>query len=271
MNAKPKGIVLYGLGLNTDYELFHAVENGKQLEESGFDTKKVHVNELLHGEDDLSNYHLLTIPGGFADGDVLGAGKIMAYRIKHGLSDKLQNFIDDDKLVFGPCNGFQIMVKMGLLPGFDGDYRTQTVTLAPNDSGRFEDRWVYLEFNNESPCVFTKGIEEMELGIRHGEGKLITMDKDVLERLRRNNHVVCWYTDQDGRKDPGYPFNPNGSVDDIAGICDETGRVFGLMPHPEAYIHKTNHPRWTRYRDEDIPQDGIGLKIFRNAFDYLAR
>lgn len=263
MKAKPKGIVLYGLGLNTDYEL----EESMKL--AGFDAKKVHLNDLLRGEDKLSDYRILTIPGGFADGDVLGAGKIIAYRIKHGLSDQIQKFIEDGKLIFGPCNGFQTMVKMGLLPGFDGDYRTQTVTLAPNDSGRFEDRWVYLKFNEDSPCVFTKGIDRMELGIRHGEGKLVTVDEDVLERLRRDNHIVVWYTDQFGSKYPDYPLNPNGSVDGIAGICDETGRVFGLMPHPEAYIHKTNHPRWTRYRDEEIQQEGLGLKVFRNAFDYL--
>ncbi len=259
---KPRAAVLYGLGLNTDRETEYA------LGSVGFDTKRVHINDLIDGNESLANYQFLGVPGGFADGDVLGAGKIFAFRLRRGLSRELYRFIDDGKLIFGACNGFQIMVKACLLPGFDNDYKTQQVTLASNDSGRFEDRWVYLEINPESPCIFTKGIERVYLGVRHGEGKLIPKDEKVYQKLNENGHIVLWYTDQSGNRNPPYPLNPNGSIDGIAGICDETGRVFGMMPHPEAYIDKTNHPRWTR-KDEEIPEEGMGLQIFRNAVNYF--
>ncbi|MCX6819548.1 MAG: phosphoribosylformylglycinamidine synthase subunit PurQ [Candidatus Aenigmarchaeota archaeon] len=260
--VKPRSIVLYGLGLNTDLESEHAAEL------AGSEAKRVHINDLIEKNDSLSNYQLLIMPGGFADGDVLGAGKIFAYRIKHGLSDQIQRFIEDDKLIFGACNGFQIMVKAGLLPGFDRNYKEQLVTLTNNDSGRFEDRWVYLKANKESPCIFTKDIQRLYMGVRHGEGKFVTLNEDVYERLKRNNHVVVCYTDMIGNMNPPYPWNPNGSVDGIAGICDETGRIFGLMPHPEAFIHKTNHPRWTR-KDEDADKMLSYNKIFENAINYF--
>jgi len=156
-----------------------------------------------------------------------------------------------------------------MLPGFDGDYRTQTVTLTFNDSGRFEDRWVYLHVNWLSPCVFTKGIGGCYLPVRHGEGKFITQDEDVLERLHEHGHVAVQYSHEEYADIAiEYPANPNGSVHGIAGICNETGRIFGLMPHPEAYLHYTNHPRWTR---EKLPEEGIGLAFFKNAVDFARR
>ena len=157
------------------------------------------------------------------------------------------------------------MVKMGLLPAFDRDYAAQEVTLTFNDSGRFEDRWVHLKANKSSKCLFTKGINSIYLPVRHGEGKFVAKNPQVLARLKKNNHIVFQYVDREGTSG-GYPFNPNGSVDNIAGICDETGRVFGMMPHPEAFTHRTNHPAWTR---EELPEEGAGVAIFRNAVEYV--
>ena len=237
----------------------------------------VHISELLYGEKCLDDYHFLNLPGGFLDGDDLGSAKAGANRIVHAdikggkgkLYEQFVKFINDGKLILGVCNGFQLMVKLGLLPAFDRDYSAQTVTLTFNDSGRFEDRWVTLRINGNSPCVFTGGLEKIYLPVRHGEGKIVTENPAILERLHTNNHIVMQYSDENyERATMDYPDNPNGSVDAIAGICGETGRIFGLMPHPEAYLHYTNHPRWTR---EDLPEDGAGLSIFRNAIDFIQK
>jgi phosphoribosylformylglycinamidine synthase len=150
----------------------------------------------------------------------------------------------------------------------DGDWSSDVCSsdlLTFNDSGRFEDRWVHVATNKNSKCVFTKGIESMYLPVRHGEGKFVTKTRQVLTRLEKNNQVVFQYVDKAGNL-AGYPYNPNGSVDNIAGICDETGRVFGMMPHPEAFQHRTNHPAWTR---EELPDEGAGIAIFRNAVEYV--
>jgi len=156
---------------------------------------------------------------------------------------------------------------MGILPGFDSE--RQSVTLFRNDSGRFEDRWVYLGIE-QSPCVFTRGINGLYLPVRHGEGKFVPMNNNVLRKLYEGNKVVLRYTYEDGQPTQEFPYNPNGSVDAIAGICDPTGRVFGLMPHPEAYTNPYQHPRWTRQKIEGVlPEEGQGLKIFRNAVDYF--
>jgi phosphoribosylformylglycinamidine synthase len=235
----------------------------------------VHISELLCGEKRLSDYHFLNLPGGFLDGDDLGSAKAGANRFIHAtirgsrekLYGQLVDFIRDGKLILGVCNGFQLMIKLGLLPALGGDYATQTVTLTFNDSGRFEDRWVYLKTNEDSPCVFTRGLRGIHLPVRHGEGKIVTDSPDVLKRLRAGNQIVMQYSDETCEKAVmEYPLNPNGSVDAVAGICDESGRIFGLMPHPEAYLHYTNHPRWTR---EHLPEDGAGLSLFRNAVDFI--
>jgi phosphoribosylformylglycinamidine synthase len=235
----------------------------------------VYISDLLYGAKKLDNYHFLNLPGGFLDGDDLGSAKANANRIRHAAvkkdSEKLYEqfirFINDGKLVLGVCNGFQLMVKLALLPGFDADYGRQKVTLSFNDSGRFEDRWVSLKINPASPCVFTKGLKGMYLPVRHGEGKLIAASETVRKRLHKMNHVAAHYSTADfSEPTDEYPLNPNGSTDAIAGICNESGRLFGMMPHPEAYLHRTNHPRWTR---EDLPEEGAGLAIFRNAVNFI--
>ncbi|AEH45900.1 phosphoribosylformylglycinamidine synthase I [Thermodesulfatator indicus DSM 15286] len=266
---KVKVIVTAGYGTNCERETAHVCR------EAGADTVDiVHLSELIYGEKRLNDYHLLCLPGGFLDGDHLGAAKAGAHRFRYArvkgqeerLLDQIFNLIEKGGLIIGICNGFQLLVKLGLLPGFDGDYTQRLASLTYNDSGRFEDRWVKLIINQASPCVFTKGLKEMFLPIRHGEGKFIVKDDEVLKRLKAQNQIVCQYIHPEtGDPTMEYPFNPNGSILGIAGICDETGRIFGLMPHPEAYNHETNHPRWRR---EKI-KDPLGTTIFKNAINYI--
>jgi phosphoribosylformylglycinamidine synthase I len=255
----PKALVLTGYGINCDMETQHAFKL------AGAEAERVHLTDLINGARKLSEFHILAFPGGFSFGDDIASGKVLANMIKYNLGGQVREFIDEGKLIIGICNGFQAMVKMGLLPAFSGDYSTQDVTLTFNDSGRFEDRWVHVATNKNSKCIFTKGIDSMYLPVRHGEGKFVAKNPQVLLRLKKNNHVVFQYVDKEGNL-AGYPHNPNGSVDNIAGICDETGRVFGMMPHPEAFQHRTNHPAWTR---EKLPEEGAGVAIFRNAVEYL--
>lgn len=267
---KISAIVVTGNGTNCEMEMAHACRLG------GFDRVDiVHISELLYGERRLDDYDFLNLPGGFLDGDDLGSAKAGANRILHArvrgsgerLFDQFLRFIAAGKLILGVCNGFQLLVKLGMLPGFDGRYDRQTVTLTYNDSGRFEDRWVHLHVKKGSPCVFTRGLERLYLPVRHGEGKFVPKDEETRRRLHEEGLVVLTYDDGKGNPATGaYPANPNGSVDAIAGICDATGRIFGLMPHPEAYLHRTNHPRWTR---EDLPEEGEGLALFRNAARFL--
>jgi phosphoribosylformylglycinamidine synthase len=236
----------------------------------------VHIAGLLSAQKSLLDYDFLNLPGGFLDGDDLGAAKANAIRLRfartatgESIFEQIITFIQQGKIILGICNGFQLLVKLGLVPALNDAYGTQTVTLTFNDSGRFEDRWAYLKVNDKTPCIFTRGIEQFYLPVRHGEGKFIPADDSLLEQLKEKNLVVVQYSDRNGGKAVmDYPLNPNGSVEAIAGICDETGRVFGMMPHPEAYLHYTNHPRWTR---EALPEEGMGVAIFRNAVEYLRK
>ena len=255
---KVKVLVLYGHGINCDNEL------KKAFELAGAFAERVHTNELIEKSKTLNDYDIFALPGGFSFGDDIAAGKIHAVKFKYRLRDDLSEFIANKKLIIGICNGFQIMAKLGILPGIDNDYWTERVTLTFNDFGKFEDRWVYLKVE-KSPCVFTKNIQGLYLPVRHGEGKFYTKP-ETLDELKKNNLVVMRYVGANNEKNPGYPYNPNGSLDDIAAICDPSGRIFGLMPHPEAYIYKENHPRHTR---EILPGKGLGLKIFKNAVKYV--
>lgn len=265
-----KAIVIAGNGTNCEVETAYACRLG------GFDQVDiVHISELIYGEKKLNDYHFLNLAGGFLDGDDLGSAKANANRIKHAvikdtgerLFDHFLYFIEKGGLILGVCNGFQLMVKLGLLPGFDQEYTQQHATLTFNDSGGFEDRWVYLKINRESPCIFTRGMNTIYLPVRHGEGKFVVKDEFVRKRLHSQSQVVISYTRDDyGEATCDYPFNPNGSLDGIAGICDASGRMLGMMPHPEGYLHYTNHPRWTR---EDLPEEGMGVTIFRNAAEYV--
>ena len=270
-----KALVLTGYGLNCDYETDFS------LKLAGAESHRIHINELItpdrSGEKvGLDNYHILVFGGGFSWADDHGAGVLMASKLKHHLGSQIQRFIEDGKLILGICNGFQTLVNLGLLPALDYNYRKRRIALTYNDSGNFIDAWVHLRINPQSPCVFTKGISNLELPVRHGEGKFYAAAEDI-ERLSKNSQVVMQYADENGDRARGkWPLNPNGSLEDIAGICDPSGRIFGLMPHPEAFNHFTNHPNWTMKRDillrnghVAIPEEGEGIKVFRNAVEYI--
>lgn len=254
-----RALVLTGFGINCDAETQVAFSR------AGATAERAHLNDLIDAPDRLRDYHILAIPGGFSFGDDVASGKILANRLRYKLGAALKQFVADGKLAIGICNGFQVMVKMGLLPAIGGLFR-QEVTLTHNESGRFEDRWVYLQPNPQSPCVWTRNLRTFELPVRHGEGRFLAQDDTLLRALQDGGHVALRYCTRAGLPAKGaYPANPNASVDDIAGICDASGRIFGLMPHPEAYTERAHHPRATR---EPLPAEGAGLQLFRNAVEY---
>ena len=260
---KPRALVLTGFGVNADKELGHAFLM------AGAEPRVAHINDLICGKLKLGEFQILAFPGGFSFGDDLGSGRVFANKFKYGLSGQMERFLEDGKLVIGICNGFQVLVKMGLLPACGKKYFQQTATLAFNDSGKFEDRWCYLKANPNSPCVFTKGISTLYVPVRHGEGKFIPGSEETRRMLHENGQVALQYCDAAGNVDGSYPLNPNGSVDSIAGICDETGRIFGLMPHPEAHLFGLNNPRWAR--EGLAGEEGAGLKIFRNCVEFAKK
>jgi phosphoribosylformylglycinamidine synthase I len=226
--------------------------------------EQVHINALVCGAKKLSDYHILALPGGFSYGDDIASGRILANELRLKLADEIKQFIRAGKLIIGICNGFQILVKAGILPGL-GMRIGQEATLFYNDSAKFEARWVHLKV--ESRCVWTKGIAgQIYLPVAHGEGKFIPRDKKVLDALVSNGQIVLRYCTSELGK-PAYPDNPNGSTDDIAGITDTTGRVLGLMPHPERHFLFEQHPYWTRLTKKS--EFGDGAKIFENGINYV--
>jgi len=270
-----RALVLTGYGLNCDYETDYV------LKTAGADARRVHMNEVIaavreQGRAFLDGYHILVLGGGFSWADDHGAGVLWASKLKRHLGGELERFVADGKLILGICNGFQCLVNLGLLPAFAGNLHERRVALTYNDCGNFVDTWVHLRVNPDSPCVFTRGISAIELPVRHGEGKFFASPEDI-ERLFDNGQVVVQYSDADGTPAQGrWPLNPNGSLEDIGGVCDATGRIFGLMPHPEAFNHYTNHPDWTRRKEvlarqgQDLPsREGDGVQVFRNAVEYV--
>ena len=258
-----KACVLFAAGTNCDQETAAA------LAMAGAEPEVVHVNRFLAREASLESFALLVIPGGFSYGDYIASGRVLSNEIRHHLKQDILRFHAAGRLVMGICNGFQVLAKAGLLPAFDGPFEPQSVTLDSNDSARYEDRWVHLEVP-DSPCVFTRGLPSIiELPIAHAEGKFLARDARTLARLRSSQQVALRYVGRDGEP-ARFPENPNGSEDGIAGICDPTGRIFGLMPHPEAFLFPENHPHWDLlHLRNEAPADGDGLKLFRNAVDYL--
>lgn len=249
-----KVAILRAPGTNCDIETAHAFSL------AGASPERVHINSLKNSM--LEDYQIIAIPGGFAYGDYIASGKIFANKLRHRLRDGVRDFVSSGKLVIGICNGFQVLVKCGLLPGTATGFSQQTVTLSYNDIGRFQDRWVYLKTGG-AKCVFTRGISSLYLPINHGEGKFMA-NESVLQELEKNGQIAMKYVDKSGRPS-GFPCNPNGSANDIAAICNETGNVFGMMPHPEKFLYVTNHPRWTR---ENVRPDG--RKIFENAVGWIS-
>jgi len=248
------------------------METAFAFKTAGATCELVHINELVSSANKLERFHILAIPGGFTYGDDIASGKILANEIKYKLEKDVVKFIKEGKLIIGICNGFQVLVKAGFLPNSEEKLDQIEASLSINDSGKFEDRWVYLKNqkskNKNQKCVWTKGIEEvMYLPVAHAEGKFIPKNDKILNKLKQNDQIVFRYCDESGKENKDYPGNPNGSIFDIAGICDPTGRIFGLMPHPERHIHKTQHPRWTRL--EKGKADGI--EIFRNGVKEAAK
>jgi len=254
--AEVKAIVLRAAGINCDVETEHA------LELAGAKAQRVHINRIIENKSLLDEFQIVVFPGGFSYGDDVAAGKILANQIVHHLFEPLQKFIEQGKLVLGICNGFQVLVKTGILPGNNSD-RQQEVTITNNDSGKFEDRWVYLAPQTDR-CVFIEPGRQIYLPIAHAEGKIVTNDQATLDRLKSEGHLAFKYVDATGAEGD-YPVNPNGSAESIAGLTDTTGRVLGLMPHPERFVRRTQHPRWTR--PENVDSDG--MTIFNNAVKYI--
>jgi len=256
---KARVIVLRTAGTNCD------IETELAFKEAGAEAARIHVNELRKEPSRLEEFNILVIPGGFSYGDDLGAGKILANELLTQLRDPMVKFIEDGKLILGICNGFQVLARTGLLPGLEP--MRQQVTLTFNDSNRFEDRWVYLKPPG-SRCVFTAGSDGESLWylpVAHAEGKFVVENESVLAQLRQNGQIVFEYVGPEGRY-ADYPWNPNGSVAHIAGLCDPTGRILGMMPHPERHILGVHHPQWTRF---GIKPHGDGLKLFLNAVHYV--
>lgn len=260
-------LVLTGYGTNSHVESAHAARL------AGADRADVvHFSDIVATDVRLEDYHLLVFPGGFLDGDDLGAAQAAAQRWLYlndaagvPMLDHLRRFLGDGKMMLGVCNGFQLMVKLGLLPALDGQSFQRQVSLSHNASARYEDRWTRLAVNQFSPCIFTRGLGNLAMPVRHGEGRLVAPDDATLDRLEAENLVALYYADPvTGKATETYPANPNGSPRGIAGLTDPTGRLLGLMPHPEAFNHATNAPGWTR--DEyDLP----GIVLFENAVRYL--
>lgn len=248
--SKVKTLILRAPGTNCDAETAFA------FQQAGAIVSSAHVNQLIRREQRLADYQIMVIPGGFTYGDDIAAGKVLANELGLKLGEDIQRFIEDGGLILGIGNGFQVLVKAGILPE-PSNGGSPLLTLAINDSGKFECRWVHLGVNEGSPCVFTKGIDSMYLPVAHGEGKVVA-NPEVLPKL----NVVLYYTDDKGNREAGYPYNPDGSAGNIAGICDASGRVFALMPHPERYIRSTQHPQWTRH---GVKEYGDGFQIFLNA------
>ena len=269
----PLVLVLRAAGTNCDRETAFA------FEQAGAKTRVVHVNELARRPAILRDVHGLVIPGGFSHGDDLGAGTVFGSRIRTGFLDGIRRLVDRGGVVLGICNGFQVLAKAGLVPGFDGSV-DRTVTLASNESNRYEDRWVTLEVTTDR-CAFLRPGERYHVPVAHGEGRLLPLSHAIRERLHRDGQVALRYVGPDGSHPAGYPFNPNGAIDDIAGITDPTGRILGLMPHPERHQFPWHSPRFHARmnsgfelaeaptgRGGDVPD---GLRVFLNAVDHLKR
>lgn len=264
LNRNVHVLIIVGFGLNCERETALA------FEQVGARPELVHLNDLISGKRRLSEFHVLALIGGFSFGDHLGAGTAFANRLRYRLRKDLEAFIRAGRLIIGICNGFQIMTRLGLVPALNGDLFTPQVGLAPNRQGVFRDAWVMLRVEQDSPCVWTKGLEYIELPVRHGEGRFVTHSGSVLQELESRRLVVLRYVDPETLLPTDqFPHNPNGSWNAIAGICDPTGRLFGLMPHPEAYLLPYHHPRWRRLLYEGrLPAAAPALEIFRNGVEF---
>jgi len=260
---QPNVLIVRAPGTNCDQETAYAFQR------AGATTEVLHINRLLESPATFGRFQVLCIPGGFSYGDDVAAGRILANQIQHHLAEELARFKAAGKLILGICNGFQVLIKSGVLLEPDSGLGVPA-TLTWNDSGRYEDRWVRLHVTG-SQCVFLAGIETMYLPVAHAEGKFVPRDESALRSLEAAGQLVLRYTRLRGNgRQPGdtvpFPENPNGSIANTAGVCDPSGRVLGLMPHPERHIDPTQHPRWTR---GEAGPTGDGVRVFQNAVEYF--
>ena len=257
--TKPRVLILRSPGTNCDQETAYAFEL------AGGEAEFVHINQLVASPTALDDFEILCLSGGFSYGDDIAAGRILANQMHFQLGEFITRFHDAGKLILGICNGFQILIKSGFLVPRDDQGLPATLTW--NENGRYIDTWVNLKTSSDQ-CVFLKDIDQIYLPIAHAEGKFVTRNPSILEQLSTNRQLVLKYCRPGGLNGQvPFPHNPNGSVAHVAGICDETGRIFGLMPHPERHIDGTQHPQWTRLGAEE---KGDGLAIFENAINYFA-
>jgi phosphoribosylformylglycinamidine synthase I len=270
--SDPKAFILTGYGINCDYESLNACRM------AGFSADRIHLNDLLEETGIIFQSKLIVFPGGFSFGDDLGSGVAFSAKIRYSVSklfDMLTKFVERGGLILGVCNGFQILVHLGMLPATGMSYGVKEATLASNSEGYYIDRWVYLKVEPESPSVFTRGLDIMKLPVRHSEGRFIPRDMTVLQSIERNHQACLRYCDEHGNPTQMFPLNPNSSVNAIAGVCDPSGRVLGLMPHPEAATSFYHSPDWTRKRERLLREgavlsdEGEGALIFRNAYEYV--
>jgi phosphoribosylformylglycinamidine synthase len=256
----PRILILRAPGTNCDQETAYAFEL------AGGRPEHVHINRLLEQPRLIADFQILCLQGGFSYGDDVASGRILANQLRHHLHAAIGEFKAAGKLVMGICNGFQVLIKSGILLSDDALGAPATLTL--NESGKYEDRWVRLAVPS-TQCVFLRGIDTMYLPVAHAEGRFVPRDAQTLQQLSNHGQLVLRYTTTASTATEGtvpFPDNPNGSIANVAGVCDETGRVFGLMPHPERHIDRTHHPRWTRGEGSD---PGDGLRVFQNAVQYF--
>ena len=273
--SKPETLVLTGFGINCEEETDFAFET------AGASVKIIHINDLIENKNILDQYKILVFPGGFSYGDDTGSGKALANRLKNNLNDEISRFIERDTLILGICNGFQVLVNLGLLPLLNGyTERPQGAPLQAqaaleyNDMFRYQCRWIDLMIEKESPSIFTKGIESLHIPVAHGEGKFYAEDS-ILKQIESFGLVSMRYIKNGVRAELEFPYNPNGSINDIASICSSNGRIMGMMPHPERGLFFTQREDWTLLREiylrdgAEIPVYSDGLKIFNNAINYF--
>jgi phosphoribosylformylglycinamidine synthase len=264
--AKPKVLVLTGYGINCDEETQFA------FDKAGARAERVHVNDIIAGDKKIKDYQIVAFPGGFSYGDDTGSGNALAGRMRNHLWEQIKGFVQKEGLVIGICNGFQVLTRLGLLPAINGKYGEQQVALVHNDNARYIDRWVDLQFSGNSP--WTSGIDRMMVPIAHGEGKLYASDA-TLATLQEKNLIAARYVLGEACAYQTLAANPNGSLDDIAGLTDESRRIFGLMPHLERAVDFTHLPNWTltkekcRRAHKKMPEEGPGMQIFRNGVNYF--
>lgn len=267
-----RALIITGFGINCEEETAAAWRL------AGAEADVVHLNAVLHARRSIHDYDVITLPGGFSFGDDLGSGKVLSNKIRYRrlpggrtLLAELERFLGDGKHVLGICNGFQTLVKLGLLPDLAGE-RTQEATLTTNRSGRFEDRWCVCAVNPRSQSPFLAGLVRLELPVRHAEGRLVFGESSLAARVREQALDALWYVGEDGRPTEAYPANPNGSALAAAALVDPSGQVLGMMPHPEAALSHLNHPDWhARARDGAPDRPGDGLALFQNLVRHVDR